>query len=54
MDDAVAWTGCVVDTMATFHLNGSSCGASWICFTNRIAARATVACKKTETSQPWT
>src|SRR5204862_6629635 len=48
------WTGCVGDTMATFHLNGSSCGASWICFTSRIAAKATVPCKRMETSQPWT
>ena len=52
--DVVGVTGGVGDTMATFHLNGSSCGASWICFTIRIAARAIVQCKRTETSQPWT
>ena len=52
--DAVSFTGCAGDTMATFHLNGSSCGASWICFTSRIAAKATVPCKRTETSHPWT
>lgn len=46
--------GCAGDTMATFHLNGSSCGASWICFTSRMAVSTTAPWKRTETSQPWT
>jgi hypothetical protein len=52
-DDAVEGTGCPGDAMATFHVNASLCGTSGTCFMSRIAVRATVPCKRTETSHPW-
>ncbi len=38
--------------IATFHLNGSPCGASCMRWTNSMAATARLPCNTDETSQP--